>query len=156
MIGERSCRTAPFYQRRGFGITFRFAEPLTAERIDEINEIGHWINQNYVVRLCALLEAHNVISRTRSINADLDGHDEVDILRRLRNEFAHTEGWYNPTGPEQRRLQNRLIEHFSLEPENHPEASDKFRIPIDEVLVPLTEGCKRYVQALFNCEHNPA
>lgn len=152
LIGARNCRTAPFYQHHGFDITFTFAAPLTAERIDEINEIGHWINQNYVVRLCALLESYGVISKTEPINTELDGHEEVDILRRLRNEFAHTAGWYDPTDPEERRLRDRIIEHFSLNAENHPELRGKFPIPIDEVLVPLTEGCKRYVQKLFSCE----
>ena len=152
MIGVTHCATAPFYQNRGFDIIFSFAEPLTTQRIDEINEIGHWINQNYVVRLCALLESYNVISRGRSINTQLDGHNEVDILRRLRNEFAHTSGWYDPTDPEEKRLREKIIEHFSLKADNHPETDGKFPIPIDKVLVPLTEGCKRYVRALLSCE----
>jgi len=152
LVGARHCRTAPFYRHHGFDITFTFATPLTAERIGEINEIGHWINQNYVVRLYALLESYGVISKTKHINTELDGHEEVDILRRLRNEFAHTAGWYDPTDPEEKQLRDRIIEHFSLNAETHPELRGKFPIPIDEVLVPLTEGCKRYAQKLFGCE----
>jgi hypothetical protein len=152
LIGAKHCQTAPFYRQYGYNITFSFNEPLTAERIEEINEVGHWINQNYVVRLCALLESYGVISKTEPINKELDGHEEVDILRRLRNKFAHTAGWYNPTDPEVKQLRDRTIRHFALNEESHPESRGKFPIPIDRVLLPLTEGCKRYVQELSSCE----
>jgi hypothetical protein len=68
LVGATECATAPFYRNRGFNITFFFAEPLTAPRIAEFNQIGHWINQNYIVRLYALLESFHVISDTISIN----------------------------------------------------------------------------------------
>ena len=81
LVGARRLRTAPFDLRRGFGITFMFAEPLTAKRIDEINKIGHWIKQNYIVRLYALLDGHKVVFQKGRINTELDGHEEIDILR---------------------------------------------------------------------------
>jgi hypothetical protein len=151
LVGETSCRTASLYRHYGFDISFTFAEPLTAEKIGEINEIGHWINQNYVVRLCALLESCHVVPKNRRINKELAGHEEVEILRTLRNVFAHTAGWYRDTDARERRLRERIIQHFSLKPENHPASGRMFPIPIDEVLIPLTEGCKRYVEASRNC-----
>jgi hypothetical protein len=144
LVGKKECTTAPFYWNRGFKITFSFAEPLTALKIADSNQIGHWINQNYIVRLYALLASFSVISDTRSINTQLDGHDDVDILRRLRNVFAHGSGWYDQTSPKHKKLRERIIEHYALEPDNHPESDDKFPIPIDRVVVPMTEACKRY------------
>jgi hypothetical protein len=152
LIGARSCRTAPFYRHHGLDVDFTFAEPLTAESIGQMNEIGYWINQNYVVRLFALLQSHNIVSETKSINKELLGHEEIDILRRLRHEFAHTAGWYHNEDAQERRLRNRIIDHFSLKEANHPASGRMFPIPIDEVLIPLTEGCKRYAEALLNCE----
>ena len=152
MIGAKSCRTAPLYQHYGLDISFSFAEPLTAENIGEINEIGYWINQNYLVRLCALLESYHVVPKNRPINKELAGHEEVDILKKLRNVFAHTAGWYHNTDAEERRLRNRIIDHFSLKQANHPVSSRMFPIPIDEVVIPLTEGCKRYLEALLRSD----
>ena len=151
MIGEKRWRTAPLYRHYGLDISFTFAEPLTAESIREMNEIGYWINQNYVIRLFALLQSHNIVSETKSINQELPGHEEIDILRRLRNAFAHTAGWYHNEDAEERHLRNRIIEHFSLKEANHPASGRMFPIPIDEVLIPLTEDCKRYVESLRNC-----
>jgi hypothetical protein len=79
----------------------------------------------------------------------------VDILRRLRNVFAHGCGWYDQTNPEDKKLRERTIKHYELEPDNHPESDAKFPIPIDRVVVPITEACKTYVQALF-CDENNA
>jgi len=57
MIGQSKFATAPFYQNKGLNIEFAFSHPLTSEKIQEINEIGRWANQSFVVRLCALLES---------------------------------------------------------------------------------------------------
>ena len=159
MIGAKDCHTAPYYQNLGFNITFSFAEPLTAESVAEIDEIGHWINQNFVVRLCALLEFYKVIGPEDSgikINHQLDGHDEVDITRRLRNEFAHTAGEYDPADPKARELYERIVNKFSLGTESNPEIGGKFPIPIDKVLIPLAEGCKHYIKALADTRHRAA
>ena len=150
MIGANSCATAPFYRQYGLDIHFKFEKPLTADDIQRINEIGYWVNQNYVVRLCALLESYHVISKNERIRKDLPGHQEVDILRRLRNVFAHASGWYHNTDADQSRLRDTIIRHFSLKKANHPESSRMFPIPIDEVLIPLTKGCKRYAEAWLN------
>ncbi len=118
IVGAMQCSTAPFYRNYGFDVTFSFAEPLTAEQIRKLNGIGHWINQNYVVRLCALLESYKIISQNRPIDPQLGGHEEIDILRRLRNKFAHTSGWYDPSGSKDRKLRERIISHFSLQAED--------------------------------------
>jgi hypothetical protein len=55
--GQREFRTAPFYANRGHNVRFVFDSPLTKKEAERISAIGHWINQNYVVRLCSVLEA---------------------------------------------------------------------------------------------------
>jgi hypothetical protein len=153
LIGITSYPTAPLYQDRGFNITFSFSEPLTAERVEEINTIGHWVNQNFIVRLCALLESHHIIppKGKGKINQQLDGHEEVDILRRLRNVIAHTSGRYDPKEPNERKLYERIAQKFSIEADD-PQTTSDFPLPIDTLLIPLAEGCKRYTQALTECE----
>lgn len=154
MQGAKQFPTPEFYQNYGFNVNFSFDEPLTINKIREFNGIGYWINQNYVVRLYALLNSYKIVftnkekeSEEGSIDTSLEGHNEIDILRRLRNEFAHSSGWYNSKDQGKRKLRNRIIKHFSLQESDYPEPHHKFPIPIDKVLMPLTEGCINYVNA---------
>ena len=84
VIGATACRTAPFYQNRGHKITFNYSQPLTADDIELANRVGRWLNESLVVRAIAVLEYHGVVSNSVRIDTSLDGHDDVDILRRLR------------------------------------------------------------------------
>ena len=56
--GKTEIETAPFYSKVGFSVFFKFDKPLTIEQINKNNELGHFINQNFVVRLYAMLETH--------------------------------------------------------------------------------------------------
>ena len=147
MSGYQESPTAPYYKNRGYDAVVRFSQPLTIEKIKAINFAGHWINQGFVVRLSAYLEYCRVYGQDISIRFDLPGSDEIDILRRLRNNFAHTSGYYNPEEPEQKKLYERIIVHFKLDENNFPEQDRLFPIPIDEVLDPLVKGCRNYVIA---------
>ena len=147
-VGEKSYSTAPFYKQYGHSIDFIFSEPLTDNQIDNFDAIGRWINQNFLIRLCAILEYHEIIPKLEKgrINTKLEGHNHVDILRRLRNILAHTSGRYNKDKAEERKLLERISKTYSLE--NSLSNIDTYPVPIDTLLIPLAEGCKRYIQAL--------
>ena len=149
MVGQTQFSTAPFYQNMGLNIVFTLSSPITAEKIQEINEIGRWVNQSFIVRLCALLESYHIISKNENerINQSIDGHDDVDILRRLRNILAHTSGRYNSNDLEERKLYKRIIEKYSVKIEDG-ETAEEFPLHIHTLLLPLAEGCKRYVIGL--------
>lgn len=147
MAGRRDSPTAPYYRNRGYGAMVWFDEPLTREKIEAINLATHWVNQGFVVRLYAFLEYCGIY---KEIYHDLDGHDEIDILRWLRNWFAHTSGYYDPTDDQRRETYERIVSHFNLDRQSCPESNRLFPIPIDYVLEPLIEGCKRYVVALYS------
>lgn len=146
MVGQTRFSTAPFYQNKGLNIVFTLSSPLTLEKIQEINEIGRWVNQSFVIRLCALLESYHLISKNEKerIDQKIDGHEDVDILRRLRNVLAHTSGRYNPKDSEERKLYERIIEKYSINIKEQ-EIANEFPLHIDTFLLPLAEGCKRYV-----------
>jgi hypothetical protein len=147
LAGKTEFATAPYYQRQGFGLTFKYSSPLPAERIQEFNALGHWINQNFILRLYAALETHGIMSNNIRIDDKADGHDEVDILRRLRNRFGHGAGRYDPCDSEHKKLYERIVAHFKLTQDLDSEREGVYPIPIDQVLIPLAEGCKRYVQS---------
>ena len=144
MVGATQASTASYYQAMGFQIEFKFSPSLTSEAIERTNAIGHWINQNFCVRLYSTMESYQMVSETIKIRAELEGADELDILRRLRNEFAHGSGWHDPHDGEHRKLRERIIQHFGVRDADLPEATNLFPIPIDRVLVPMGAKCKAY------------
>jgi hypothetical protein len=96
LIGEKNWKTAPFYFNKGFPINFSSKQPLTEKYIQTNNEIGHWLNQNFIVRLYAMLESHQIVSEEIKIDQKLKGWKELDLVRRLRRIFAHSSGRYDP------------------------------------------------------------
>jgi len=144
-IGHTEVKTAPFYEKYGLEIYFSFGEPLTKDRQSKINDIGHWINQNFVIRLYALLESHHVLSKEINIDFKIDGSDDVDLIRRLRNYFAHSSGKYDPSNYRHVETLEKMGEYLDKE----IQGIQDFPLPINTLLEPLFNGCKRYVEAKF-------
>jgi hypothetical protein len=148
-IGNSKSRTGSLYTNKGFDVQFDFGRPLTKDDVGRIRAIGHWINQNYVIRLCALLEANRIIPTEREgkIDKNLEGSDEIDILRRLRNKFAHSSGRYDPNDPDNKKLYERIVDHFNVSSAQDSGTATDYPLNIKRVLLALTEGCKKYVVA---------
>lgn len=144
-IGKNVLPIRPYYKNRGLGSQIVFPNKITKEDISLINELGYWINQSAIIRLCALLESYGVITKKSKINVNLKGHEEVDIQRRLRNYFAHTNK-YNPKDPDQLKLYNRIVEHFKLTEKE----SSKFNlpIPINSVVDKIFMKVKLYISQI--------
>jgi hypothetical protein len=115
LVGHTEFPTPHYYGNMGLSVWFRFSSPLTSEFITEFNDLARWINQNFVLRLYAVLELNGLISQTIRIRPDIEGHNEVDILRRLRNSFGHGSGRYDPTDVGKRRLFERIVSPFDLD-----------------------------------------
>jgi hypothetical protein len=150
VIGAQHVSTAPFYQDHGYHVRLSFAQPLTPETIKEVNHIGRWLNESYVIRLCALLEFYQIIPREGQgrINQSLEGHEAIDILRRLRNALLHRSGRHNPEDANSRKLYECMVQTFSVQAESSTTAA-QYPVHIDGFLLPLTEGCKCYVKGWF-------
>jgi hypothetical protein len=144
--GAKRVRTAPFYIAQGFDVEFMFNKGISEEGIKRINQIGHWLNQNFVIRLCAVLESFGVIAGStqttvhRRIDFGLEGAEHVNIVRRLRNCFAHSSGRYDPKDPEHQKTL-KLISHTLGIP---VDGLTDWPISIDTVLKPLYDGCIKY------------
>jgi hypothetical protein len=146
-VGQQVIPTAPYYVRQGFQVTMCFNSPLVEKDIKNLNRIGHWLNQNFVVRLVALLQSHGVIRYGSNIDTSAPGGAEVKLLRDLRDVFAHTAGGFKRQKKEHRKLLRELTTRFAL---NASECPD-FPLGIGEVLEPLYLGCRAYVNhALTN------
>jgi hypothetical protein len=141
-VGKSSFVTGSFYRERGHDASINFVRPISERERAKWNSIGHWINQNFVVRLWAILDESGQVA---NIDKNVDGADEVDIIRRLRHRYGHTSGVCNPSDPDHKKLRDRIIDHFELNGADF--AEEDFPTPIDKVLVPLAEGAKRYLAA---------
>jgi hypothetical protein len=141
-IGKRIIESSPYYFFRGHAIKYDYGKELDAEDIKQINEVSNWLNQNALIRLYALMNYHGFVSEKIKIDQSIRGCKELDLLRRLRNHFAHTDGRYNINDEDQISLVDEIEEYFGL-------IQDKFDhipISIDQVIEPIFEGCKEYVQ----------
>ncbi|MBU0478464.1 hypothetical protein KKC91_07850 [bacterium] len=139
-VGSISASTAPYYIAQGFNISFVFSKRLSKEGILKINQIGHWINQNFIVRLCALLESYHILSNSIDIDFTLDGANHINIVRRLRNYFAHSSGKFNPENKDHVITIKLIRDHVGISIDNRSE----WPLSIDTVLKPLYEGCVNY------------
>lgn len=143
-IGAREIITAPYYSSRGFHVIFQFDQPLDDAHISKNNEIAGWINQNFIIRLHALLESYSVAN---PIDHSVDGWKDVDLVRRLRNVFAHKNGKYDPTDHEDVKLVEELKRHLCVsEILNN---GIEFGLSIDTGIEPLFNGCKKYIHGLL-------
>ncbi len=140
-VGIQSFSSPGYYRQFNINVDFNFSEPLKIKAIKQINHLGNWINQNVLIRLTAILEQSQIICGESSVENNYEGSNEIKILIKLRNKFAHSKGDYNPNNRKNRKLLKNIIDTFGLddiEYQNYP-------IPIDRVIKPIFEKCKKYV-----------
>jgi len=142
-VGETVLFTPPYYQAQGISIVHSFDVPLSLVKKNEINEIGHWINQNFIIRLCALMESHHMLSASINIDFNLDGAEQLNIVRRLRNRFAHSSGRFNSADSDDVKTMELIRDHLGISIDGRVD----WPLAIDTVLEKLLEGCKMYVAA---------
>jgi len=147
MIGQRIIKTAPIYTRAlGKDIIFDFGEPLTSDDIREINEIGGFLNENVLIRLCAILEEHKILKSGENVDEDIEGSEAAILTKKLRNAYAHSLGI--PDAKDKalfKRLNNYLKPLKPFEIEN----AESFPNSIDTVIIPLIIGCQRYTEGIL-------
>lgn len=145
LINQSEITTGLFYSMKGFQVSFKFTPPLNEKSIIQMNHIGHYINQNFIVRLYAMLESYKMTPETEQeykiVNA-------VNIIRRLRNIFAHTSGKYEPTDMEykQKETMSMLVAYCPKLVQKDPEKYNDWPLAIDEVIEPLFNGCIEYIK----------
>src|SRR5688500_678552 len=55
LVGQTEFRAPGYYQQLGLDVSVKLSSPMTAEFIDGLFDLGHWINENFVVRLWSIL-----------------------------------------------------------------------------------------------------
>jgi hypothetical protein len=142
-VGRSEKRSASFYRVHGKDVTLRFPGPITVGDVDRLNDAGYWVNQSLVIWMWALLEYHGVVGNAIKLDPARAGFEDVNILRRLRKVFAHTNGRYNPSDKDDVTLFDTMVERYRMGIVDR----ERFNLQIDEVLKPMIEGVKAYVRA---------
>lgn len=150
MVGMKRVETAPYYKAQGFNINFIFNEGVSEKEIKRINRIGHWINQNFIIRLYAVLESYHIVSDSIEIDFNLKGAQYLDLVRRFRNYFAHSSGIFKPSNIEH----NKTIEVMNSILGIHTEGLTDWPLSIGTVLKPLFDGCILYSTHKMNKANN--
>jgi hypothetical protein len=129
-----------FYHDRGAQLKVTLPGPLPAG----VQDIGHWLNQNYIIRLFGTLDEHWVLKAGKNANDPSTG-----IVARLRQRVgAHTSGYWNPEENDEDSNLTELIRGH-LDPSVDDEAIRQFNLSIDTVLFRLKENCLSFVRSLI-------
>lgn len=129
-----------FYSKSPYRLVI-MKEPITRLDVQQNNETAHWLNENFLVRLYALLEVYGIAK----VDApDAHGYDEYRIVRRLRHKLAHgSTGRYDNSEPSDRDALARLVRSCpSFTPPD--KYGGRFDLSISDVLWPLVVGVRRY------------
>jgi hypothetical protein len=147
MAGQTEFEAPQYYRQLGYNVSVKLAQPMTAEFIDGLFELGHWLNENFVTRLWAILESNQIVSKTSKIDQGLENWRDVDLLRRLRNKIGHGSGAYDPADAEKKKLFDAIVQHYNVPGGYSYFEVEKYPIGVGQVLVPMAQGCKKYTAA---------
>ena len=143
MVGAQVLGTPDLYLRQGYDNIFhQYPAPLTADKINDINHSGKWLNQNAIIRLYAVLDSHSAM---QEIDSNIEESKYIELIRHLRNSFAHGSGKYNKSKKKHKKTMKNICEVLNR---NIDKKTD-WPLAIDNVLQPLFEGCKKYVEKRF-------
>jgi hypothetical protein len=153
MIGKTEFHTAPIYSKAlNLDIAFVLDRPLTENDIENNNQIAGFTNQNFIIRLCSLLEVHHVLKYATEVDRTIAGCEDAHLVRQLRNRFAHSSGKPDLSDKDDRKLFDRLNGHLKLNPPEYIENAKDFPLNIDTVIRPLFLGCKMYAMGALRKE----
>lgn len=144
-LGNKYILPPPYYRNKGINFKIQLDKPIDEATKEEFNAIGHFVNQNFILRLFAILNYYGFMGDTVSLNKESPGLTEMEIVRKLRNKYAHSIGKYNPENPKDSKLKVLMENHFSLEISDYNE----FPLDIGAVIDKLIDGCKEYIRSNY-------
>ncbi len=112
----------------------------------DADEAGHFINENTVVRVAALIEEHGLKPLPpdkRQLPAKgAEVHRDTIFL--LRHCILHQQGYYRPSKIKRKDLIPAYEEFYKLHPEAKVADGKRLCLAAKEVLEPLVDGCIKY------------
>ena len=131
--------TQPYNVNHQTKFKMRFDQPMTNELQSLHSKVGHYLNQNYLIRLYEILKHHNVAGK--HLDKTLRGSEDIEILWELRCKFAHGVGKYDPTVKEDQDLLAMLMFRYK---EEHI-VKDEFPISQDKTIKEIIHSIVSYL-----------
>jgi hypothetical protein len=156
MAGQTEFEAPEYYRQLGYTVSVKLSQPMTAEFIKGLFDLGHWLIENFVTRMWAILESNQIVSKTGKIDQALENWRDVDLLRRLRNKIGHGSGTYEPADADKKKLFDAIVQYYNV-PEGYSYFEvEKYPIGVKQVLVPMAHGCKKYAAAFVAAKSKPS
>jgi hypothetical protein len=143
MLGAEAYIAGDWYSGRGATYFVKPSRPLVRADLTEINETGGFINRSFVISMAAALEEHNVVPCGTGPNRAIPGGDHVQLVKWLRNCFAHGDSVYDATDKRCVRARQLLQELFPVP----TQGTVGFVYSIETILEPLKNGVLQYIRA---------
>jgi len=143
LIGKKEILAAPFYISQGFNVKFIFDQGFSKADMNSINQIAHWLNQNFIIRLYAILNCFHLISDNIDIDFSAAGAVELNIVRRLRNCFSHSSGRFDSQNQYHVDTMKMIHEKLNIEIDSLAD----WPLSINTILKPLMDGCVKYASS---------
>jgi hypothetical protein len=142
-VGMSGYLSPEWYRVRGASYFVNLASPLSEADVTQLHDVAESVNRSFIVDLAAILEERGVVPYGSSPVRSLPGGDHVQLIKWLRNRFAHGDWQYDAGNP--RHVETRTLLEAVL-----PDAAADgpgFVTSIDKALEPLKEGALEYVRA---------
>lgn len=142
-VGMSGYVSPPWYRDHGAVYFVHLAQPLTDADVRELVQIGGFVNRSFVISLAAVLEEHGIVPFRTNPDRSKDGGDRVQLVKWLRNRFAHGD-WEYDAGDPQHVETRQLLE--TLFPDACKQAPG-FVVSIHEILESLKDGVLAHIRA---------
>ena len=106
---------------------------------------GHFVNENTIVRLAAMMDWRECKPLTKMGDDATRAEKTVRVLFLFRNLIVHNGGRFDLSGPRRTDAERDSYQWFAEEcSAAKVREGSVLRLPADEVIMPLIEGCVEY------------
>ena len=143
-VGLTEYSSPDWYQVHGAVYFVKPTHPLTERDIAELSEMASFVNRSFIIAMSAILESYDIVSYKSEPDLSVNGGEYVQLVKWLRNRFAHGEYEYDRNKlkhVETRKLLEKLLPKGASKGEG-------FVTSIDTVLEQLKDGVLTYISNL--------
>ena len=142
-IGTKFIASPGWYRAHSASYVVALPKELSEDDANELREVGGFVNRSFIISMVAILEEHQVVPSGVSPDRSLNGGYHVQLVKWMRNLFAHGDWAFDQNNAKHRKTRALLEKLVPLMVGTDP----GFPTPIDAVLEPLKDGVLQYIQA---------
>jgi len=132
--------TQPYNVNPQTKFIMKFDQPISKDLQLLHSRVGHYLNQNYLIRLYEILKHYKIAGK--NLDNTLRGSEDIEILWELKCKFAHGLGKYDSAIKEDRDILAKLMFRYK---EEHI-VEDEFLISQDKTIKQIIHGIVSYLK----------